>query len=95
MQCMSQLLSWPNLPCALKAAIGIGKRTLAPVASLPRPRVRSKAPRPGSARQAPGPNGGVPDSLDEAKAAFRAAWGAPGHRAALQPFERPSQHRGA
>jgi len=26
-------LSWPNLPCALKAAIGIGKRTLAILAS--------------------------------------------------------------
>jgi hypothetical protein len=37
-------LSLPNLPCALKAAIGIGKRTLAPLASLPRPRDRSKAP---------------------------------------------------
>jgi hypothetical protein len=32
---MSQLvaLSWLNLPCALKAAIGIGKRTLAALAS--------------------------------------------------------------
>jgi len=36
-------LSWPNLPCALKAAIGIGKRTLGHPASLPRPKGRSKA----------------------------------------------------
>jgi hypothetical protein len=36
-------LSWRNLPCALKAAIGIGKRTLGALASLPRHRGRSKA----------------------------------------------------
>jgi hypothetical protein len=26
--CLFMALSWPNLPCALKAAIGFGKRTL-------------------------------------------------------------------
>ena len=36
-------LSWPNLPCALKPAIGNGKRTLGRPASLPRRRGRSKA----------------------------------------------------
>ena len=36
-------LSWLTLPCALKAAIGIGKRTLGDLASLPRHRRRSKA----------------------------------------------------
>ena len=38
------VLSWPNLPCARNAAIGIGKRTLGDPASLPRHRGRSKAP---------------------------------------------------
>ena len=33
-------LSWRNLPCVLNAAIGIGKRTLASLDSLPRPRGR-------------------------------------------------------
>jgi hypothetical protein len=62
-------LSWPNLPCALRAAIGIGKRT-------------SGNPRQSAAQQGPlcligypgahdGPSGGVADSLDEAQAAFR------------------------
>ena len=65
-------LSWPKLPCARKAAIGIGKRTLGALASLPRHRGRSKA----RAARSPwhGPNGRVAHSLDEAKAAFRAAW---------------------
>jgi hypothetical protein len=27
-ECLLLALSWPNLPCALKAAIGIGKQTL-------------------------------------------------------------------
>jgi hypothetical protein len=36
-------LSWLNLPCALKPAIGYGKRTLGHPASLPRHRGRSKA----------------------------------------------------
>jgi hypothetical protein len=37
-------LSWLNLPCALKPAIGNGKRTLGdPPRSLPRHRGRSKA----------------------------------------------------
>ena len=36
-------LSWLNLPCALKTAIGFGKQTLGRPASLPRPRGRSKA----------------------------------------------------
>jgi hypothetical protein len=75
---MSQLLalSWPKRPCALKAAIGIGKQTLAPLAS-------SAAPEGGCGKGPPAideagapshcPNGGVADSLDEAKAAFRAA----------------------
>ena len=42
---MSQLLAlrWHSLPCALKAAIGYGKRTLGHPASLPRHRGRSKA----------------------------------------------------
>jgi hypothetical protein len=35
------------------------------------------APRPAPVH---GPNGGVADSLDEAKAAFRAAWDAPWRR---------------
>ena len=35
-------LSWRNLPCALKAAIGIGKRTLGDPASLARAGGRSK-----------------------------------------------------
>ena len=35
--------SWLNLPCALKAAIGNGKRTLARLGSLLRHRGRSKA----------------------------------------------------
>ena len=35
-------LSWRNLPCALKAAIGLGKRTSSHPVSLPRPRGRSK-----------------------------------------------------
>jgi len=43
-------------------------------ANLPRQRGRSKAPRLSRVRAPfPGPNGGVTDSLDEAKAAFRAA----------------------
>jgi hypothetical protein len=36
-------LSWLNLPCGPKAAIGYGKRTLAPLASLPRHRGFGKA----------------------------------------------------
>ena len=36
-------LSWPNLPCTLKAAFRYGKRTLGHPARLPRPRGRSKA----------------------------------------------------
>src|SRR5262249_43619706 len=36
-------LSWPNLPCVLKATIGSGKRTLGALASLRRPGGRSKA----------------------------------------------------
>jgi hypothetical protein len=36
-------LSWLKLPCVLKAAIGIGKQTLAHPASLSRHRARSKA----------------------------------------------------
>ena len=36
-------LSWLNLPCALKPAIGNGKRTLGALASLQAPRGRSKA----------------------------------------------------
>src|SRR5262249_7684053 len=34
--CRFMALSWRNLPCALKVAIGIGKRTLGHPASLPR-----------------------------------------------------------
>jgi hypothetical protein len=64
-------LSWPNLPCALKAAIGYGKRTLGHPASLPRHRGRSKGLLRGP-RPTHGPSSGVADSLDEAKAAFRA-----------------------
>ena len=40
--CRFMALSWPNLPCALKTAIDIGKRTLGGPASLPRHRGRSK-----------------------------------------------------
>ena len=57
MFCPLMALSWLNLPCALKAAIGIGKRTLGHPASLPRHRGRSK----GLSLSAPpsrGPNGG-------------------------------------
>ena len=67
-------LSWLNLPCALKPAIAYGKRTL----KTPSPLCRATA---AAARgllllRAPthGPNGGIADSLDEAMAAFRAAW---------------------
>jgi hypothetical protein len=35
-------LSWRNLPCALKTAIGFGKRTLGHPASLPRHMGRGK-----------------------------------------------------
>ena len=69
-------LSWRNLPCALKAAIVIGKRTLGALASLPRAGGRSKGLdllRGASAR----PERGVPDSLDEAKAAVAARWPLP------------------
>ena len=45
--CRFMALSWPNLPCALKAAIGIGKRTLG------NPRQRA-APR-GGPHQGPRP----------------------------------------
>jgi hypothetical protein len=63
-------LSWRNVPCVLKAAIGIGKQTLGHPASLPRQRGRSKGYW-GSERCA-ARNGGVGRySLDEAKAAFR------------------------
>ena len=41
--CRFMALSWLNLPCGPKAAIGYGKRTLATLASLPRHRGRSKA----------------------------------------------------
>jgi hypothetical protein len=70
-------LSWLNLLCALKAAIGISKQTLATPTSLPRHRGRSKSSRSRyRATSVPthGPNCGMPDSLAEAKAAFRAAW---------------------
>ena len=40
--CLLLALSWLNLPCALKAAIGNGKRTLGALASLPRAGGRSK-----------------------------------------------------
>jgi hypothetical protein len=36
-------LSWPSLPCALKAAIGIAKRTLGHPASLPRAGAAARA----------------------------------------------------
>ena len=53
-------LSWPNLPCALKAAIGIGKQTLG-------------TPRQSGAPQGPQPYRERPDTLNEAKAAFPAS----------------------
>ena len=68
-------LSWLNLPCALKAAIGIAKRTLGDPASLPRATeaaARVSALSRVHARSH-GPNGGVADSLAQVKAAFRAA----------------------
>jgi hypothetical protein len=53
-------LSWLNLPCALKAAIGDGKQTLGDPASLPRHTGRSKAWALSRSLRAPshGPNGG-------------------------------------
>ena len=66
-------LSWRNLPCALKAAIGIGKRTLGALASSAAPQGLQQGPRPIAWRRRPAPNGGVADSLDQVKAAFRAA----------------------
>ena len=36
--CRFMALRWHNLPCALKAAIGYGKRTLGDPGSLPRHR---------------------------------------------------------
>jgi hypothetical protein len=56
-------LSWRNLPCALKAAIGIGKRTLGRAGCLPRHRGRSKALSLIAS--------GVAASLDETEVAFR------------------------
>jgi hypothetical protein len=48
------------------------------LASLPRHGGRSKALGPIAVRvPTHGPNGGAPDSLDEAKAAFRATWERP------------------
>jgi hypothetical protein len=79
-------LSWLTLPCALEAAIGIGKQTLGDPASLTRHRGRSKAL--GLSRvhaSAHGANGaGLADSLNEAKAAFRAA----GERRGKEPLAR-------
>jgi hypothetical protein len=43
--CQLVALRWHNLPCALKAAIGYGKRTLGALASLPCHRGRSKGLR--------------------------------------------------
>jgi hypothetical protein len=48
-------LSWLNLPCALKAAIGIGKRTSALASAAPQG--RSKPPSgPGSGPRSSPPN---------------------------------------
>jgi hypothetical protein len=47
-------LSWLKLPCALKAAIGIGKQTLGHPASLPRPQGPQQGP--GSGRPPSPPN---------------------------------------
>jgi len=60
LRCRSPLLalSCPNLPCALKAAIGFGKRTLGDPASLPR---RGAAARPITVREPThGQNRGAP-----------------------------------
>jgi hypothetical protein len=67
-------LSWLNLSCALKPAIGIGKRTLSHPASLPRPRDRGQGPLPyrASGRRRTARSGGAADSLDEAKVALQA-----------------------
>jgi hypothetical protein len=72
-------LSWLNLPRALKPAIARVSRHWATLASLPRQKGRSKALGP-SRGGAPthGPNGGVADTLDEPKVAFRAGVGALG-----------------
>jgi hypothetical protein len=74
-------LSWPNLPCALKAAIGYGKRTLGALRQFAAPQGPQQGLRPYRAAPAPpdGPNGGVADSPDETKAAFRAAWDVGGY----------------
>src|SRR6516165_1007633 len=60
--CRFLALSWPNLPCALKAAIGYGKRTLGD---------------PGQSDPPRGPQQGLfaADTLDDGEAAFRLTGG--------------------
>jgi hypothetical protein len=66
-------LRWHNLPCALMAAIGIGKRTLGDPGQSDPPRGPQQGPRPEDRAPTRCPSGAA-DSLHEAKAAFRAAW---------------------
>jgi hypothetical protein len=69
-------LSWLNLPCALKAAISAVSGHWAPSPVCRAPGAAARVSRPYRATRAPppGPNGGVADSVDDAKAAFRGAW---------------------
>jgi len=59
---------WSSLFRALeKSALNADWQVMALPRTCPRPSALSPV-------RAHGPNGGVPDSLDEAKTAFRAAW---------------------
>jgi hypothetical protein len=53
--------SWPDLPCALKAAIGYGKQTLGDLASLPHRRGRSEGRRLRAPSHAPERRGAAGD----------------------------------
>ena len=64
-------LSWPNPPCALKAAIGIGKRTLGDPRQYAAPQGPQARGSRGRTAPTDGQNGGVVDSLNEAKGGAR------------------------